>query len=60
MIQMELRVRGHPRLAKEMVPYFPGKTAKQIRDKRREAAYKTLLQSHLDNLETTHGGSQQG
>ena len=48
MIQLELRLTGHPRIAKEMGTHFPGKTIKQIRDKRKEASYKKLLQSHLD------------
>ena len=31
-----------------MVEHFPGKTIKQIRDKRKEASYRKLLQTHLD------------
>jgi len=45
MIQLEQQLKGHPRIAKEMTAHFPGKTAKQIRDKRREGPYKKLLQA---------------
>jgi hypothetical protein len=38
-----------------MVTHFPGKTVKQIRDKRKEVAYKKLLQSHLDDIENPSG-----
>jgi hypothetical protein len=34
MIDLEARFRGNPRVAKEMLQYFPGKSLKQIRDKR--------------------------
>jgi hypothetical protein len=34
-----------------MAAFLPGKTAKQIQDKRRGAAYKNLLQLHLSNSE---------
>jgi len=49
MLQLELRFKGHPRIAKQMVAHLPGKTAKQVRDKTKEVAYKKLLQSLLDN-----------
>jgi hypothetical protein len=55
MIQFEFRLRGHPRIAKEMVTQFPGKTVKQIRDKRKEVAYKKLLQSHFDYMDVSPG-----
>ena len=45
MIQLEQQLKGHPRIAKEMTAHFPGKTAKQIRDKRREGPNKKLLQA---------------
>jgi hypothetical protein len=35
-ISLEYSVRGHPRMAKQMAIYLPGKATKQIRDKRRE------------------------
>ena len=52
MLRLEVQLQGHPRVAKEMTAYFPGKTAKQIRDKRKETSYKQLLQAHLDSVET--------
>ena len=53
MMQLELQLKGHPRIAKEMTAHFPGKTEKQIRDKRKEAQYKTLVQAYLDSVATT-------
>jgi len=55
MLQLELRFKGHPMIAKEMVSHFPGKTLKQIRDKRREAAYRKLLQSLSESTTTLLG-----
>ena len=55
MLQLELRFKGHPRIAKEMVSHLPGKTVKQIRDKRREAAYKTIHQSPSESTATLLG-----
>ena len=52
MLQLEIQLQGHPRVAKEITAYFPGKTAKQIRDKRKETSYKQLLQAHLGSVET--------
>jgi len=57
MIQLEIRLSGHPRIAKEMTAYLPGKYAKHIRDKR-ETAYRNLLQHHLSNVETTSSHSR--
>jgi hypothetical protein len=36
---------GHPQIAKQMLAHFPGKTNKQIRDKRNERTYKNLLKA---------------
>ena len=47
MLQLEIQMRGHPRITKQMEPHFPGKTGKQIRDKRK-APYKRMLQSLLE------------
>jgi hypothetical protein len=38
-------MKGHPRIPKQIEPYLPGKTGKLIRDKRKEALYKRMLQS---------------
>jgi hypothetical protein len=50
MVKLELQLQGHPRMAKEMTIHFPGKTTKHIRDKRKEVAYKKLLQSQSANI----------
>jgi hypothetical protein len=47
MIQLQIRFWGQHKFAKEMTAHFPGKTAKQIRNKRKDT-YKTLIQTHLD------------
>jgi hypothetical protein len=51
MLQLEIQMRGHPIIAKQMEPYLPGKSGKQIRDKRKEAPYKRVLQSLSDTPE---------
>jgi hypothetical protein len=53
MIELEELFKGNPRIAKEMTPYFPEKTTKQIRDKRREASYKALTLSYQKDTKTT-------
>lgn len=50
MIQLEQQLKGHPRIAKEMTAYFPGKAAKQIRDKRSKGPYKKLLQTLFESI----------
>jgi hypothetical protein len=50
MLLLEFRLQGHPRIAKQMEAHLPNKTAKQIRDKRREATYKSLLQERATAL----------
>jgi hypothetical protein len=53
MVELEALFKGNPRIPKEMTPYFPEKTTKQIRDKRREASYKALIQSYQNETKTT-------
>jgi hypothetical protein len=43
MARLEQTLQGHPQIAKQMMAHLPGKTAKQIRDKRREPSYKALV-----------------
>jgi hypothetical protein len=50
MLRLELRLQGHPRIAKQIEAHIPNKTAKQIRDKRREATYRRLLQKKASAL----------
>ena len=52
MLQLEFRFRGNPKVDKEMEAYFPRKTAKQIRDKRKESSYKTLFETYLKGQAT--------
>jgi len=52
MLQLEFRFRGNPKIAKEIEAYFPGKTAKQIRDQRKESSYKTLFETYLKGQAT--------
>ena len=44
MLRLEKSLKGHPQIAKQMMEHLPGKTAKQIRDKRKEASYKALVE----------------
>jgi hypothetical protein len=53
MLRLELRFKGNPRIAKEMETFFPGRTAKQIRDKRKDQSYKKLLEQYLGNHDTS-------
>ena len=46
MIRLETVYKGHPQIAKQMMAHLPGKTAKQIRDKRKEPSYKALVEEH--------------
>jgi hypothetical protein len=46
MIHLEKTLQGHPQIAKQMMEHLPGKTAKQIRDKRREPSYKALVETY--------------
>jgi hypothetical protein len=50
MMKLEVRFHGHLTIAKMMTPYFPTKTSKQIRDKRREAGYRKMLESQSVTL----------
>jgi hypothetical protein len=52
MLNLERTLEGHKRIAKEMTAQLPEKTAKQIRDKRKEPSYKLLLQQY--NLDRQH------
>jgi hypothetical protein len=53
LIQLEKNLQGHPRIAKQMMEHLPGKTAKQIRDKRKEPSYKALLERQTTGFSTT-------
>ena len=44
MIRLEKSLQGHPQIVKQMMEHLPGKTAKQIRDKRKEPSYKALME----------------
>lgn len=46
MIRLEISLQGHPQIAKQMMAHLPGKTAKQIRDKRKEVTYKALVETY--------------
>lgn len=43
MMELELQFAQHPQAAKQMASHLPGKTAKQIPDKRREPSYRRLV-----------------
>jgi hypothetical protein len=43
MMRLELSLRGHPTISRQMTEHLPNKTTKQIRDKRREKTYKALI-----------------
>jgi hypothetical protein len=59
MLHLEKSLEGHPKIAKQMMEHLPGKTATQIRDKRKEPSDKALVQQlasnqeHSDTSETT-------
>jgi hypothetical protein len=53
MLKLESQLQGHPRIAKEMTKYFPCKTAKQIRNKRKDTLYKTLVQAYSTKNDET-------
>ena len=53
MLQLELSLMGQPKIASKMLPHFPGKTNKQIRDKRKEQTYKNLLRAQMDRKSMT-------
>jgi hypothetical protein len=46
MLLLEAQFAGHQQVAKQMEAHLPGKTAKQIRDKRREPTYRRRLEEH--------------
>jgi len=46
MIRLEKSLQGHPQIAKQMMEHLPGKTAKQIRDKRKQPSYKALTEQY--------------
>jgi hypothetical protein len=48
MLELEVQPEGQ-QVAKRMLPHFPGKTNKQIRDKRREATYRRLLRDKQED-----------
>jgi len=46
MIRLEKSLQGHPQVAKQMMEHLPGKTVKQIRDKRNNPSYRALVDLH--------------
>jgi len=46
MINLEKNMQGQPQIAKQIMEHLPGKTAKQIRDKRREPSYKAQVEQY--------------
>ncbi|GFG30127.1 hypothetical protein Cfor_07569, partial [Coptotermes formosanus] len=46
MMRPKKSLHEHPQIAKQMMAHIPGKTAKQIRDKRKEPSYKSLVQAY--------------
>jgi hypothetical protein len=44
MLCLEKSLKGPPQIAKQMMEHLPGETAIQIRDKRKEASYKALVE----------------
>jgi len=51
MLRLEKTLQGHPHIAKQMMEHLPGKTAKQIRDKRKEPSYKALTEQYYSETE---------
>jgi hypothetical protein len=49
MLHLEKSLEGHPQIAKQMMEHLPGKTVKQIRDKRKEPSYKALVEQLASN-----------
>jgi hypothetical protein len=47
MLRLERSLHGHPQIAKQMMEHLPGKTARQIRDKRNDPSYKALLERQI-------------
>jgi len=52
MIRLEKSLQGYPQIAKQMTEHLPGKTAKQIRDKRREPSYKAIVEQYIAQRST--------
>ena len=52
MIRLEKSLKGHLQIAKQMMKHLPGKTAKQIRDKRKGPSYKALVGQHASTHES--------
>ena len=53
MIRLEKSLQGDLRLAKQKMEHLPGKTAKQIRDKRKEPSYKVVVEQQDSTNERT-------
>jgi hypothetical protein len=53
MIQLQKNLQGQPRIAKQVMEHLPGKTAKQIRDNRKEPSYKAHFERHTTWCSTT-------
>ena len=51
-IRLEKSLQGHLQMAKQMMKHLQGKTAKQIRDKRKEPSYKALVEQHASTHES--------
>jgi hypothetical protein len=58
MLQPKVQFHGDPRITKCMTKFLPEKTGKQIRDKRKELSYKTLLAKHIACKDVSIGQSQ--
>ena len=52
MIRCEKSQQDHLQIAKQMIKHLPGKTSKQIRDKRKEPSYKALVEQHASTHES--------
>jgi hypothetical protein len=52
MLRLEKQYKGEPQIAYKMLAHFPGKTNKQIRDKK-EKTYKNLVQAQMNTTITT-------
>ena len=53
MIRLEKSLQGHRQKTKQMMDHLPGKTAKQIRDKRRESSYKAMVDQYIKGCSKT-------
>jgi hypothetical protein len=54
MITLEKTLEGHPHIAMQMMKHLPGKSLKQIRDKRREPTFKTRVEQNKATQEQSN------